>query len=145
MSRNDPAHVQAIEMLRRYSGAANELHRLRDRVEELETILGLSEESVDRFIGLKLSPAEKQIVNILFKWKLAHRERIYAALYGSRLECDQPEIRTLDVHLHRIRKYLASFHIAIGTQRGAGWFLTEENREKLANLAARLGAGGSAA
>jgi hypothetical protein len=128
--------AMAIDTLRAKASDANELHRLRDRVEELEQLLGIvAEDVVDRFIALGISPGEKRILNVLFTWKLVRREKLYTLLYGNRPECDQPDVRTIDVQICRLRKYLSAFNIAIGTQRDAGWFITEENKEKLKNLA----------
>lgn len=132
---------QAIERLRHYAGAANELQQLRDRVEELEAMLGMAGEDIDRFVALALTPTERKIVGILFSWKLVRRETLYTALYGSWLECDQPEPRVIDVFICRVRKYLAPFDITIEHQPKAGWFLTEANKEKLALLAEQLKTG----
>lgn len=127
---------QAIHTFREKSEQANELHRLRDRVEELEQLLGVvSGDAVDRFIAMKLTPGERRLVNILFGWKVVRRDRLFVALYGGRIECDQPEIQTLDVVMCRVRKYLAGFDIAINTERNVGWFMTPENKQKLSKLA----------
>lgn len=132
----------AIHTLREKSSEANELHRLRDRIQELEQLLGIvAEDAVDRFIFMNLSPTERRILNILFTWKRVQREKLYTLLYGERLECDQPEIKVIDVWLSKLRSKLAPYGIIFETEFNAGWFMTQPNKDKLAALADQLNNG----
>ena len=140
-----PSSDNAIAILREKANQANELYRLRDRVEELEQLLGLvSDETVDRFVAFKISPTERLILNVLFTWKLVRRENLFTLLYGNRLECDQPDIKLLDIYVCRLRKYLSRLDIAICTQKSwskemnGGWFMTPEDKEKLSRVAEQM-------
>lgn len=134
----------AITTLRTKSDEANELYRLRYRVQELEELLGLvKDDTVDPFHALNISPTCRHILNVIATLDLARKDRIYTLIYGGRPECDQPADAVIDVYVVRIRKYLQGFDIAIDTQRGCtgnnyGWFFTPENKEKLRALAVRL-------
>jgi hypothetical protein len=132
----------AIDRLREKADQANELHRLRDRVEELEELLGLvSRDGVDRFVLFRLSRTERKILNVIFSWNLVRREKLYALLYGSRPESDQPEIKVLDTYVCRLRIFLRQFDIVINTQRADGWFMAPLEKQKLAKVLDQINAG----
>lgn len=126
--------LQAIESLKHFAGKANELQSLRDRVEELEELLGIAGEPFEAFHSLPLTPPQKAILGLLYKGKMVRRETAYTAIYGGRAECDQPDERIIDVRLVVVRKVLSQFDIFIETQWGVGWFMTAENKEKLREL-----------
>lgn len=129
----------AIDTLREKAGQANELQRLRDRVEELEELLGVhGEDKIDPLVSLALTPMERRVLGVIYRWELVRRPKLYTLLYGARPECDQPAIKLLDVWVSKVRRYLTPFGIMIDHQDGAGWFMTEENKAKLAALAVRL-------
>lgn len=126
--------LQAIESIKHFAGKANELQSLRDRVQELEELLGLAREQADIFHRLKLSPQQKALLGLLYRSNLVRRYTAYNALYGARQECEQPEDRILDVQICKIRTRLMPLGISIETQRAAGWFMTAENKERLSAL-----------
>lgn len=126
--------LTAIDSLRHFAGKANELQLLRDRVEELEELLGLSREKQHVFWRLKLTPTQRAFISLLYYGGLLRRHAVFSALYGARLECDQPEEKILDVVLSKARIELSLHGICVQTQRGVGWFMTMDNKLKLRAL-----------
>lgn len=63
---------------------------------------------------------------------VAHRERMMTALYGVGND-HEPQLKTLDVHLAKLRKKLreANAGIAIETVWGRGWRLDPDSHAKL--------------
>lgn len=114
-------------------GHPDELQRLRDRVEELEEVIGLSEASSQAFRRCKLAPSPATIVNMLYRRNHPLlRSQIFRALYGARLESDQPEEeRIIDVHLSRVRTWLKSLGIKVQNTYGGGWWLLAADKEKI--------------
>lgn len=106
---------------------ANQL--LRDRVVELEALLGLKR-TVPRALGF--TPREEEIVGLLLKLENISREQMMVAMYGDRPE--PPDWRILDTFMCRVRKRLRRADIDIVTVWGRGWLLTKENKAKLAKL-----------
>lgn len=126
--------LQAIESVRHFAGKANELQSLRDRVEELEELLGLRQEQADAFHKLRMSPQQKVFLSLLYRSMLVRKYTAFNAIFGARMECEQPDENILAVQICKMRKILARFDISIETQRTAGWFMTPENKEKLREL-----------
>lgn len=108
----------------------NELQTLRDRVQELEELLGYSVRDVG-LAGLPLPPLARSMLGVLYKSHIASREHLFTALYGMRPEADQPEITIIDVQLCKLRKQLAKQGIAITLSRTAGWYLKPDDKEKV--------------
>jgi hypothetical protein len=106
-----------------------EIERLQDRIEELESLLGLS------FIiapKLALSGMECKILGMLIKQPLMTRSMALSAMYG--YDVDNHHDGCVDVPLHKVRKKLHKFGIKITTRQGDGWFLSSEARAKLMPL-----------
>ena len=122
--------IQAIDSLRYFAGKANELQALRDRVAELEELLGITGGDFNK---LPIPPQQKSILNLLYRanGKLCSREHIYVAIFGMRPDCDQPHEKIIDTQLCRLRGYLRPHEIAISSVWGVGWFIDEDNRAKL--------------
>lgn len=117
----------------------SELQRLRDRVAELEELLGLNANlpAVLFIRGPRVGGAARELLGLLLKASLLRRSAAYAALYGTRPEADQPEEKILDVHISALRKALPP-GVQIITIWSTGWLMTEESkavmREKLAEM-----------
>lgn len=109
----------------------SELQQLRDRVEELEEALGIAAGQLDQFGCLGLAPLPTSLMGMLYKSNIVSREAAFVALYGSRIECDQPDIKNLDVYIWRVRDRLKRYGITVNSQRGVGWYMTQENKAKL--------------
>jgi two-component system cell cycle response regulator CtrA len=134
----------AIATLREKSGQANELQRLRDRVEELEELLGIvSKDVVDPLSSLGLASTETRILNCLNDWNVVRRKNLWILLYSGRREDEQPDMKVLDVYVSKLRKRMSPFGIEVATLRAGwgtgndtdgGWFMTQQNKEKLRAL-----------
>lgn len=110
----------------------DQITALQDRVAELEALLGVSDDALFRFRALKLRPYECRILSFIEKQTgTARRQAIYTALFGNRPECDQPDIRLVDVYLCRIRRVLRPIGIEIVTVFNVGWALTATDKAKL--------------
>ena len=114
------------------------MERLRDRVAQLEQVLG-----IDRSLGGKmrdafgLEPAFVPILGMIYKREFVTRGGLYTVVYGGRPECEWPDERILDVQICKLRKVLKKFGITIKTKWGEGWYMTRANK---ANVRAALDA-----
>lgn len=106
----------------------SELERLRDRVTELEEILGLNLCLPD---ALDLSKRETQIVGLLVKRPIVSRDAIFSAVYGSLPWRSQPDIKTIEVHICNIRRKLAKHGLEMKNRYGVGYYFENEAKVKL--------------
>ena len=108
--------------------AVSELQHLRDRVEELEMILGMGEDDVSLVRQITgLTPTQATLVSILYRRRVTlTKETLYQAMYGGMAECDQPQVRVLDSLIHQARKALRPFGVNISTVYGGGGFSMDE-------------------
>lgn len=122
----------AVDNLRYFASKANELQILRDRVEELESLLGLSADNGIWRLGF--TPTQTAFLGMLFTRKLVRRQEAYTGIFGVRSECDQPQDQNLDVQLSRMRKKLHHLGVSVEAVRGVGWTMTENNKERLRTI-----------
>jgi hypothetical protein len=118
----------AIATLKHVAGSANELQALRDRVEELEAILGLTGVGVEH---LPLTRSQAAILGMLCRRDSCSRDSLFVALYGARTEVLQPEVGIIDVFLWRMRRLLGERGIVIQNRWGVGWWLKAEDKAKV--------------
>ncbi len=109
----------------------SELDRLRDYVSQMEEAFGLNLSLPNEF---GLTPLEMKIVGLLTLQSIVSKEMIFAGLYGSRNECDQPDIKTIDVHICKLRRKLSAKDISIKTYHGMGYYVEDETRALLKTL-----------
>lgn len=116
----------------------SELQQLRDRVAELEDLLGMMSAPALRQV---LRPAKNQwlkkcepMMGILLARHAVSKEQAFTALYGGLPEADQPEPKMIDIVVHRLRQALTPHGIEIAVVWGVGWYMTEENKAKLRAL-----------
>lgn len=109
----------------------SEIERLRDRVAELEEMLGIRFELPN---ALGLTPLEARIVGVLIKREIASRDYIYWAVYGDLPDCDQPDIKTIEVHIVKIRRKLAAHGISILNRYNVGYYVDKQTRDTLKKL-----------
>lgn len=112
----------------------SELQRLRDRVEELESLLGLERDLAMRIRhAWRMASEESRIMSIVLKRAFATRETLYTILYGARPDCDQPEMKIVDVQVCKARKSLRNNGVAakVRTKWGDGYFMTREDKAAL--------------
>jgi len=104
-----------------------ELERLRDRVEELEELIGLT---IDLpFYRLALSPTQARLLGLLLKRDFVTRDFAFVAMYGGRPEADQPDIKCIDIYIHFLRKKLDQYGISIRTR--GGYFMEPADKKRL--------------
>lgn len=117
--------------------SASELQKLRDRVEQLEAILGIHETITERLrVAFGITPYGAKILGMLMARRFASNEAIYAMLYGARPECDLPSTSPIKVHVHKLRLRLREFGIEIATLVGDGYSIKPECRQKVHEIVA---------
>lgn len=123
----------------------SELERLRDRVAELEDAMGLTAGIPRDLIPRELvassrvgSPETLKFIGIVLARPFAHRESVYASMFGGRPECDQPGIRILHVYAWRSRQILSAYGVALKNIRGKGWVLSPADKAKLRGVIAQI-------
>jgi DNA-binding response OmpR family regulator len=113
----------------------------RDRIEDLERILGLK---VEVHSSLRLAPDERKIFGVLLARQIMTKEALFIVLYGARPDCDQPtDIKIVDVQVCKLRAALKRHCIKhglpvveISTQWGTGYFMTQQNKARARALLA---------
>lgn len=115
---------------------AQDTQRLVDRLEELEALLGVGNDDVSRIrSALGITPQSAEIVGFMLKRAVASRDALYIMLFGDRPECDQPEMKIVDVQLCRARKALKRHDIEVRADWGLGsWSLSTAGKVKLRAL-----------
>jgi two-component system cell cycle response regulator CtrA len=101
-----------------------ELARLRDRVEELEGLLGMRTLCPRPW---RLSGREAQVFGLLMRHSVCPRERIFAAIWGYDSEVDG---KIVDVTICHLRRKLRPLGIEIRTEHGVGYFLPPDGRRR---------------
>ncbi len=125
------SHRKAPRELVDYEELKDRIYYLEDRVEELESLLGLH----TRFLfppEAKISRTIERLIGMLLATPTLSSDAAYVALYADRLE--QPGFNVLHVHMSAVRKLLASLHIQLVTIHGFGWAISETDRKKLKGL-----------
>jgi hypothetical protein len=113
-------------------GRIPEVQRLRDRVEELEELLGADPEDGERFAVFRIPAGTgPRLLGLLLRRKVVSREAAQVVLYGGRPENQQPSIESLDIHIFRIRKQLRLHKIEVVTVWGIGWLLEPEAKAQI--------------
>lgn len=118
-----------------------EVKALRDRVQELEALLGIGDDTVSRlYLALgDATPQQCEIIGVMLKRMVATRLGLFTILFGGLPDCDQPEIKIIDVQMVRIRKVLLKHGITIDVQWGMGsWSISKDDKRKLRALMARV-------
>jgi hypothetical protein len=111
------------------------IQQLLDRIAELERVIGMDESlarRVQRSAGT--TPMESRMLAMIFTREEVSRECLHVALYGLRPEDQQPEMKTLDTLLCKVRTALRQYDIEIETVVGVGWRMTLHNKKLLREL-----------
>jgi hypothetical protein len=121
--------------------------RLQDRVEELEGLLGVGNDEVSKLLAvLDATPQQCEIVGFMLKRAVATRQALFTVLFGARPDCDQPEIKIIDVQVVKVRDALEKVGLRLITEWGAGgWRLCSADKAKLRTLMAEASAAPDAA
>lgn len=111
----------------------SEVERLRERVEQLEGVIGLDRSGKSKLSEAfpTMEPGLAEILAMLLKRDFVTRDGLYTVTYGARPEVDQPDERVLDVQICRLRAHLKPFGITFETATDAGWFMPKPQKTKL--------------
>src|ERR1035437_4258310 len=95
----------------------SELQRLRDRIEQLESLLGLDRNIAGRLRdAFMITRAQAETLCFMLRRNFVSHEALYITLYGARPDCDQPDPRIMDVQVHHLRTALRKHGIALKTR-----------------------------
>ena len=110
--------------------------RLQDRVQELEGLLGVGNDVVSRLMTvLDATPQQCEMVGFMLRRAVATRSGMFIALFGARPECDQPDMKLIDVQMVRVRGALLALGIEVQTAWGSGgWYLSAADKATLRRL-----------
>jgi hypothetical protein len=98
-----------------------EAEALRNRVEELEALLGVGNHDVSRLMTvLDATPQQCEMVGFMLRRSVATRTALHTVVFGRRPECDQPEIKLIDVQMVNVRKALEKVGVEVRTEWGSG-------------------------
>ena len=111
---------------------AAEIQKLQDRIEELETLLGLVSEAKFRPAGL--TKTEWQFVGLVLKHKIISEEVAFRAIYAGRADVDHPGSNIIHQTASRTGRKLAKFGIKLMAQAREGWYLSVKDKSRLRAL-----------
>jgi hypothetical protein len=113
-----------------------EADALRDRVEELQALLGVGNDDVSRLLAvLDATPQQCEMIGFMLRRSVATRTALHTVLFGARPDCDQPEIKLIDVQMVKVRKALEKVGVAVRTEWGSGgWAIPAADKAKLRRL-----------
>lgn len=114
-----------------------EVEQLRDRVAELEQLLGIGEDHLIQIRQvIKATPTVCKLIGMLRKARsVMSREHLFIAIYGDRNEADQPtDLKIIDVFVSKARAALEPHGIEITTTWGAGYALRPDGKQKLGEM-----------
>lgn len=106
------------------SAAVSETARLRDRVEELERLLGMRP-VLPRMWGL--TGREADVVGILLRRQVMTHAQLFEAIWGG--DSDR-NIKIVEVLVCKLRAKLRPHGIAIRTEHGVGYFVPPDSKAK---------------
>ena len=104
------------------SAAVSETGRLRDRVEELERLIGL------RLVPPRLwglTRREADVLGILLRRQVMTYAQLFEAIWGGDSDCDA---KIVEVVVCKLRAKLRPHGIAIRTDHGVGYFVPSESK-----------------
>ena len=106
---------------------------LLDRIAQLEDLLGLT--AALPISGLLqrrgIARQDSKILGMLVRRPFVPNEAIYDALYGALHESKRPEKYSTRTSIKRIRAALSDLGIEISNVYGEGYFLDQQNKQKL--------------
>lgn len=113
-----------------------EIDRLRDRVEELESMLEINE-PLPAWVYTKIKH-HRRCVGLVLNLLLANKMVSYDKI-GIVLSKDGKQLTrsTIDVYSHRARKFLRECGIEMRNVWGEGYYLLDDDRTKLRELLGR--------
>jgi two-component system cell cycle response regulator CtrA len=104
------------------SAAVSETVRLRDRVEELERLLGMRP-VLPRMWGL--TGREADVLGILLRRQVMTQAQLFEAIWGGDSE---RSVKIVEVVVCKLRTKLRPYGIAIRTEHGVGYFVPRDSK-----------------
>jgi hypothetical protein len=116
----------------------SETEHLRNRVIELEALLGVGNDDVSQLLRiLDATPQQCEIVGFMLRRAVATRDALLTILFGNRPECDHPEPKLIDVQMVKVKRALDKVGIKVQTEWGyGGWALARADKAKLKGMMA---------
>jgi two-component system cell cycle response regulator CtrA len=122
--------------LHQHAEAEND--RLRDRIDELEGVLGQDDEVIFRIrLVLGLTTTQAKFMSLLLRREAVTYEQAFTVLYGTRPENEQPGDNMISILVCHCRRKLKRFGVTIETVWGEGHHLTAANKKIINDLIAR--------
>jgi len=117
----------------------SEIQRLRDRVEELEELLGIGRDDLAQYRdALKVKGSKLKILGALMKRNVTiSRAALLTMLQGAR-PGDISDERLIDVHVCTLRKRLPT-GVTIRTDWGVGYYMDRASKDALRRFVAERG------
>lgn len=114
----------------------SEIQRLRDRIEQLEEMLGIGRDTTLQLrLKLGLTKCQAKMLGILVKREVVSWEAMHFVLYGDRPEADQPwSEANLRKHIVLLRRRLEPTGIKVDAVHGQGWMLGNEHKAKVKEI-----------
>jgi hypothetical protein len=115
-----------------------EADALRNRVEELQSLLGVGNDDVSQLLTvLDATPQQCEMIGFMLRRSVATRTALHTVLFGARPDCDQPEIKLIDVQMVRVRVALKKVGVEVRTEWGSGgWAIPAADKARLRALMA---------
>ena len=105
---------------------------LQNRILQLEKLLGLEPRW---HLPVKLSPIQHRIFGVLLKATTTlNPQQLFQAVYGGLPQSQWPDVKTVEVHVHNVRKRLKPLGIYIETDWGIGYYITRDCKERAISL-----------
>lgn len=104
--------------------SVQEIERLRDRVEELEELLGMREIFPRPW---RLTAKESEVFGLLMRRPILSIPQLFSAVYGGDAEKSH---KIIEVIVHNIRAKVKLFDISIQNEYGYGYFLPPESKQR---------------
>lgn len=108
----------------------NEVQRLKDRIEQLQAVIGADADLTGRIReAFELDQDQAVILGMLYKRSFVTRDGLYTVLYGDLPDCQMPNDKTLDARTFKLRKVLNDRGVEIMTKCGEGWSISSGAKE----------------
>jgi len=117
--------IQAADPYARIKVLEEELAMAHERIAFLEA----DKEQIDAMV-FRFTPREECLFKVLMQRQSCSKEILFDALYFAWPEGDQPEMKIVDVFIHKVRCKLQPFGISIATRWGHGYYMLEPDKDK---------------
>jgi len=135
--------MQETDLAKKVMRLELENAQLRAEVDDLEDkVMRMSDDlgyKLPAPLWLDLTEAESNMFMMLIKNKVCSKEALLNGMCSYRSVDEMPELKIVDVIICRIRKKVAEHGIDIVTVWGSGYAISQEGKNRYAELAEKLG------